>query len=266
MKSLHKFRVVLGFASLVLLFSCSSDEETISGEGAINLEFDQVFGGADLILRNQANTLSNGEILRVEEMKYIVSNIRLKKADGTTYTVPKASSYFIIDETDLASQTISLPNIPAGDYVSVTFGIGVDEEQFNLGAAGQGNFLALAEAEGMMWSWSAGYKFVMFEGTFTTPTQTEAAVFMVHTGRTGLAYNYTEVTLNLPENAKVRTSITPKVHIFTDTKEILDGQNKISLAASNTSGMGAMIMGGARLGEITTNVSQAFEVDHVHND
>ncbi|WP_298148659.1 MbnP family protein [Flavobacterium sp.] len=266
MKSLHKFRVATGFAILALLLSCSSDDEAITGQGKLNLEFDQVFGGADLILRTQANALSNGEILKVDELKYIVSNIRLTKSDGTVFTYPKSASYFIVDESDVQTQLLTLDGVPAGDYVSVTFGIGVDQEQFNLGAAGQGNFLALAEAESMMWSWSAGYKFVLFEGTFTTPTQTDAQTFMVHTGRTGIAYNYTEVTLALPQAATVRKSVTPQIHIFADAKDILDGQNKVSLEANSMMGMGAMIMGGAILGDITSNVSQAFEVDHVHND
>ena len=256
----------MGFAILALLFSCSSDDEAITGQGKLNLEFDQVFGGADLILRTQANALSNGEVLKVDELKYIVSNIRLTKSDGTVFTYPKSESYFIVDESDIQTQLLTLDGVPAGDYISVTFGIGVDQEQFNLGAAGQGNFLALAEAESMMWSWSAGYKFLVYEGTFTTPTVTDAETFMVHTGRTGIAYNYTETTLTLPEAAAVRTSVTPQVHIFADAKRILEGPNAISLEENSATGLGAMIMGGAILGEVTTNVSQAFQVNHVHND
>lgn len=118
----------------------------------------------------------------------------------------------------------------------------------------------------MMWSWSAGYKFVAFEGTFTSPTVAAATSFMVHTGQTGTAYNYTEVTLDLPENALVRTNITPQVHILTDVAHNIDGTNKINLSNNNMGGMGAMIMGGGNLPLITANLSNMFEVDHVHND
>ena len=51
----------------------------------------------------------------------------------------------------------------------------------------------------MMWSWSAGYKFVKFEGMFTSSTVTTDTEFMVHTGQTGTDYNYAEITLTLPE-------------------------------------------------------------------
>lgn len=266
MNFLYNYRIVFSLFLMTFLFSCSSEEDSVSGTGKLNLEFDQVFGGADLILRTQTNAMSNGEVLKINDLKYIVSNIRLTKADGTVFTYPKSDSYFLIDESNAQTHIVNLDNIPAGDYVSVTFGIGVDQEQFNLGASGQGNFLAVAEASSMLWSWSAGYKFLVFEGTFTTPSVTESETFMVHTGRTGIAYNYTETTLTLPETATVRKALTPQVHIFADAKRILEGQNVISLEENSAAGLGAMIMGGAILGEVTANVSQAFQVNHVHND
>ncbi|RYZ38394.1 MAG: hypothetical protein EOP49_31015, partial [Sphingobacteriales bacterium] len=161
---------------------------------------------------------------------------------------------------------ITLNNVPAGDYVSAQFGIGVDQQQWSLGADGQGNFLALADAAGMMWSWAAGYKFVMFEGSFTSPTVTDPTAFMVHTGKTGTDYNYTTVTVHFPAPALARTTITPEVHIFADASRIIDGVNKINLSDNNEGGVGAMIMGGENLPLITANLSDMFSVDHVHNE
>ena len=89
---------------------------------------------------------------------------------------------------------------------------------------------------------------------------------MVHTGKSGANYNYTDVTLNFPDKALVRTDITPDVHIFADVAKIIDGTNKIKLTDNNMGGMGAMIMSGANLPLITANLSDMFTVDHVHND
>jgi hypothetical protein len=248
------------------LISCSKDEETISGEGKIGLEFDNVFGSADLILNTQDNVTSQGETLKISDLKYIVSNIVLTKEDGTKFTYPKSESYFIVDESDALTHEIELEKIPAGNYTQITFGIGVDKAQFDLGASGQGDFLTKAQDSGMMWSWTAGYKFVLFEGMFTSSTVTTDTMFMVHTGQTGTNYNYTEITLNLPSKALVRTTITPEVHIFADAAKIIDGTNKIKLSDANTGGMGAMIMGGANLPLITANLNGMFTVNHVHND
>lgn len=242
------------------LTSCSSDEVAISGTGNLDLEFDNSYGENDLLLNSQSYTTANNEALKISTLKYIVSNIVLTKEDGTTYTYPKSQSYFIIDESDSEKRVAGLVDVPAGNYTKVTFGIGVDKTQWELGASGQGDFLATAQAAGMMWSWTAGYKFMAFEGSFTSPTVTTATDFKVHTGQTGTDYNYTEVTLTLPTNAMVRTTITPEIHIVADASKIIDGTNKFKLSESAT------IMGGSSLALITANLINMFSVAHVHND
>lgn len=266
-----KFRSILFSAlavSALSMTSCDKDDTVndVSGTGSLGVEFDNAFGDNDLILgvANAAN--SQNEVLKVSTVKYIISNIVLTKADGTTFTYPKSQSYFIVNEADTNTHVLELSNVPAGDYTKIKFGVGVDKAQFDLGAEGQGDFLALAQSEAMLWSWSAGYKFVAFEGTFTSPTVTTDTSYMVHTGQTGTDYNYTEVTLNLPTSAKVRKTIAPDIHIITDVAKFVDGTNKINLTAANSMGMGAMIMGGSQLPLITANVKESFRVDHVHND
>lgn len=257
-----QFKNIIALLSVFLvLTSCSNDDEVVNKEsiGSIKLEFDQIYNDANFAA-NTPYTNSNGEVIKVTKAKYIVSNVQLTKEDGSIYTVPKSESYFLIDELTPATTLVQIPNIPVGNYTKVTFGIGVDEEQFNLGATGQGNFLEIAQTAGMMWSWSAGYKFVAFEGTFTSATVTSDTQFKVHTGKTGDNYNYTAVTLDLPDNALVRENIVPQVHIMTDLSQLIDGTNKINLSEQAT------IMGGNKLALITANISNMFEVHHVHND
>ncbi|MGC4039429.1 MAG: hypothetical protein QM710_01165 [Flavobacterium sp.] len=253
-------------AAAFILASCSSDDNDASGQGKIDIEFDNVFGSADLILNSQENTTSQGEKLKISDVKYIISNIVLTKEDGTTFTYPKSASYFIVSEANADSHVLHLDNIPAGNYTKVKFGIGVDETQYNLGETVQGDFFAAAQVEDMAWSWSAGYKHLLFEGMFTSATVTTPSSFMVHTGKSGANYNYTDVVLNFPDKALVRNTITPEVHIFADVAKIIDGNNKISLSDNNMNGMGAMIMTGENLSLITANLAEMFSVNHVHND
>jgi len=244
----------------VVLFSCTNnDDEAITGEGSLKVEFDNIYKTADFAA-NTNYTNSNGEIVSVSKVKYIVSNIVLTKADGTTFTYPKSQSYFILDELTPSTLVLNLSGIPAGNYTKIKYGIGVDKAQWEAGATGQGDFLTTAQAAEMMWSWSAGYKFVAFEGTFTSATVTAATQFKVHTGQTGTDYNYAEVALDLPVNALVRTTITPQIHIMADLSQIVDGTNTINLSE------GATIMGGAKLALVTANIANMFEVEHVHND
>ena len=244
----------------VVLFSCTNnDDEAITGEGSLKVEFDNIYKTADFAA-NTNYTNSNGEIVSVSKVKYIVSNIVLTKEDGTTFTYPKSQSYFILDELTPSTLVLNLSGIPAGNYTKIKYGIGVDKAQWEAGATGQGDFLTTAQAAEMMWSWSAGYKFVAFEGTFTSATVTAATQFKVHTGQTGTDYNYAEVALDLPVNALVRTTITPQIHIMADLSQIVDGTNTINLSE------GATIMGGAKLALVTANIANMFEVEHVHND
>lgn len=244
----------------VVLFSCTNnDDESITGEGSLKVEFDNIYKTADFAA-NTNYTNSNGEIVSVSKVKYIVSNIVLTKEDGTTFTYPKSQSYFILDELTPSTLVLNLSGIPAGNYTKIKYGIGVDKAQWEAGATGQGDFLTTAQAAEMMWSWSAGYKFVAFEGTFTSATVATATQFKVHTGQTGTDYNYAEVALDLPVNALVRTTITPQIHIMADLSQIIDGTNTINLSE------GATIMGGAKLALVTANIANMFEVEHVHND
>jgi hypothetical protein len=125
---------------------------------------------------------------------------------------------------------------------------------------GQGTMWSDAQALGMTWTWAAGYKFIKFEGTVTTNTQTDAN-YRVHTGKTGDVYNYSEVNLDFPDQALVRTSITPLVHIMADLKTIVDGTTKINFSEALD------VMGGVKVQNImANNVPNMFEVHHVHND
>jgi hypothetical protein len=258
---------ILAATAITLAFvSCSKDDEAIAGQGKLDVEFDNVFGSADLILNSQGNVTSQGETLNVSDVKYIISNIVLTKEDGSTFVYPKTESYFIVSEANAVSHVLDLENIPAGNYTGIRFGIGVDEAQYNAGQTVQGDFFAAAQDEDMAWSWSAGYKHVLFEGLFTSATVTTPTLFMVHTGKSGANYNYTEISLTFPDKALVRTNITPQVHLFADVAKIIDGNSKIKLTDNNMGGMGAMIMSGSNLPLITNNLSAMFSVDHVHND
>ena len=261
--------IIAVLAIMLAIASCSNDDsnaETITGKGKLAVEFDNVFGSANLILNSQSNVTSQGETLKVSDVKYIVSNIVLTKEDGSTFVYPRTESYFIVSEANVASHVLELENIPAGNYTKIKFGIGVDETQYNAGQTVQGDFFAQAQNEDMAWTWSAGYKHILFEGMFTSSTVTVPTVFMVHTGKSGANYNYTDVTLDFTDKALVRTTITPEVHIFADVAKIIDGTNKIKLTDNNMGGMGAMIMSGANLPLVTANLRNMFTVDHVHND
>lgn len=259
----NTIKLFVFFLFTLTFYSCSNDETSsdLSGNGNLVLKFDNIYNENDFAFNTPYNN-SNGEIIKANKLKYIISNIRLTKEDGSLFTIPKSESMFIVNEANSESTFITLQNVPASNYNGITFGIGVDQAQFNTGADGQGNFLALAQSENMLWTWAAGYRFLVFEGVFTTSTNTTENPFRIHTGQTSESYNYTETQLNLTSNALVRETITPQIHIMVDFKHILDGANKNDLANAS----GGDIMGGSKLTEISNNIPDMFSIHHVHND
>lgn len=259
-------KAVAVLAMALSLVSCSKNDDGLGGNGNLKIQFENGFADNVLVFGSPTLPTSQSEVLKISTIKYIVSNIVLTKTDGTIFTYPKSQSYFIVNEADASSLVLNLSAIPAGDYKSIQFGIGVDKAQYDLGQTGISDFWIAAQNQGMTWDWASGFKFLAFEGTFTSPTVTQDTSFMIHTGKTGTDYNYTLINLDLPTNALVRSNITPQIHLSTDLSQIIDGTNKISLTSNNGMGMGAMIMGGANLPLISANLVNMFSVEHVHND
>lgn len=267
MKSYIK-NIAVCIAFTLFLTSCSSDDDSKPVEGTfgeVELFFDNGVSGDALTLGN-SYTNSNGETLKLQRFNYIVSNFVLIKEDGSQFTYPKDDSYFIISE-EAGTFTVHLENVPVGDYKKIKFGIGVDQQRYLQGETAQQSFWDLAAANNMTWTWSTGYRFINFEGTFTASGGDGVSRnFMVHQGSNTATDNYREVTLNLPTTARVRTGEMPNIHLKSDANVILDGDNKIALRLNmNPAGTAASIMGGENLISIAENTKKMFTVDHVHN-
>ncbi|QTE21262.1 MbnP family protein [Polaribacter cellanae] len=255
-----KYIAVL-FLTATIASCSSSSEDDLIGEGNVRLEFDNAYKTSDLLLKTTPYKANETEKIKISKVKYIVSNIRLENATGNVFTYPKNDSYFIVDEEVETSQFITLTGVPADNYTKVTFGIGVDQEKYLEGATGQGDFLSKAKEAGMMWSWQAGYKFIVFEGMYTSSTTTTETAFAFHMGSHGTAVdNYKEVTLNLTNSARVRTNATPEIHIVSNVANILDGTTKFMLDDAPQ-----IHVDGLKSPQIATNVNGMFSVNHVHN-
>jgi hypothetical protein len=162
-------KIALALMLCVSIISCSSDDENLEGQtGTLTLKFDNSVGGQDFIFGTSYNK-SNNESYKLTTLKYIISNIRVKDSKGNIFTYPTENNVFIVDEANGNASgeiLVVLDGVVAADYTEITFGIGIDQERYALGAEGQGDFLAKAQAAGMMWAWATGYRFMRFDGTY----------------------------------------------------------------------------------------------------
>lgn len=258
-------KIALALLLCVSIISCSSDDENLDEQtGTLTLKFDNSVGDQDFIFGTSYNK-SNNESYKLNTLKYIISNIRVKDSDGNTFTYPTANNVFIIDEANgnnAGEIWVTLNDVDAADYTEITFGIGIDQERFALGAEGQGDFLAEAQTAGMMWSWATGYRFMRFDGTYSSATETDAAL-NVHMGSVGTSLdNYKEVILTFPNSLRVRETAQPEVHIVADIAKVFDGEISVNFA----DGYSQVHTNATTTPVIANNLKGIFEVHHVHNN
>ncbi|ATL75980.1 hypothetical protein IQ37_00060 [Chryseobacterium piperi] len=245
MKNLNKYLLwSLGSVFSLFLFSCQgSDRNSVANN--VTLEFNNTFKNTPIVLGGAAsasattNTSAMGQVHHFSELKYVISNIRLIKADGNEvpYKVNDLDKgATVIDQSKPESLAYILNDIPVGGYKAIKFGLGIKKELNTLDQVRFPGFYAKAGANDtqMMWEWGAGYRFTKLEGFFDTDNKQMS----IHTGSTikGTEGNYTQgvdayrdITLSLSTNAIVGDKA-PKIIIKADFDKLLSGKtNTITL-------------------------------------
>ncbi len=218
---------ILILASIIILTGCSGDSSPNTPEvGNLTLDFNNLIGDNNLTLNSRVYTNNSDETYEVSELKYIISNIVLTSATGASHTIPVEDSYFVINQDGATTATLS--DIPVGNYTGIRFGVGVDPTKYPI-ESGTLNFIPTAEEAGMLWTWSAGYKFIKFEGIYTTTTdEDEPNTFLYHVGSHGATLdNYKEVELSISK--EITSTATASQTINFDVAKIFDSINTLSL-------------------------------------
>lgn len=234
--------------SLVMV-SCSKSEDVAN---SVNIHFNNTFKNTTIVLGSadspaaSTNTSAGGQLHQFSELKYVISNIRLIKADGSEipYNVNDLDKgAAVIDQAKAATLNYVLSNIPVGEYKQIKFGLGVKQEINTLDQLRFPVFYATAGANDtkMHWEWGTGYRFTKLEGFYGA----DHKELSIHTGSTINGTNgdestykqgvdaYRDITLNLPSLVTVGKSV-PQINIRADFDKLLSGKtNTITLGASN---------------------------------
>lgn len=264
---------LLLLSSLLFTFSaCKKESEEIKGTGELMIEMDN-HAGDDVLAFGQKYVTAAGDTVQFSTFNYYVSNFVLVKDDGTEYRVPKDSCYFLCKHEDTESREIVLRNIPAGDYKTVKFMIGVDSLK-SVSPIGErtGALDPTGAASGMYWSWNSGYIFVKVEGTSPqAPVDpgTGERTIQYHTGLFGgkdsptLNNLKTVQITSTGENARVRQdskgSEAPTMHLYVDVLEMFTTPTTFKVSDVPASHAGAFSK------NIADNYADMFRLDHVHN-
>ena len=256
--------LAIALISSTLFWSCNKEEEIgPNDKNALTVEFDNYVGNEKLVLETKSYKNAANEDFTITTLNYFVSNIALKKADGTEVKFP--DKYFLIRQADTKTLTISLPDIPAGDYTSMSYMIGVDSLKSISDVAQRTGVLDPASygTDNMYWSWNAGYIFFKLEGNSSAAT-TPTKKFQFHIGGFGgktavTANNLRTVTASFGTTAaQVRKDIAPTVHVITDVLQTFS--QGVSIAKTS------VVMNPAASKPIADGYAKMFKVEHVHND
>lgn len=93
------------------------------------------------------------------KFKYLVSNVKLTRADGTVFAAPE--SYYLVDAAQPATAHVVVVGVPLGTYTGLSFVVGVDP----LGNTAGAQTGALDRNNDLYGDWTAGYVFLKMEGT-----------------------------------------------------------------------------------------------------
>ncbi|MCG2613397.1 hypothetical protein LZZ85_03860 [Terrimonas sp. NA20] len=168
----------------------------------VSLEFVHTVGtrefSPDSIYKNDF-----GESFTVSRFRYYISNIQWhNRKTGKLYKTP--ASYFLIDEAEPLSKQIDL-KVPAGQYTSLSFLIGVDSLK-NISGAQDG---ALDPINGMFWTWQTGYIMAKLEGS-SPVSKLPRNMFEFHIGGFKGPYNVLQ---------RVEIPVTERMPIITGSKQ-----------------------------------------------
>jgi hypothetical protein len=183
-----------------------------ASEGGLVIRFQNVVGNRVLHLDSTyRNEL--GQVYTITNFKYYIGKISFKKADGKEYA---CKEFYLISESDTASKEIKLPHIPPGEYVSMSFLIGVDSLH-NCSGAQSG---ALDPVNGMFWTWNSGYVFLKLEGK-SPSSASPGNLLEFHIGGYRQPHNcIREVSLNLGKEGTIKGETSSRIEIKADAGEL----------------------------------------------
>lgn len=265
-------RVLIYSIMSIFLFSQCTEEGDGSSTGTVEIKFDNVVGEKQSgLLSNQYNedypfVTAAGQSYNLTLVKYIVSEIVLEGREGAWYADEliiagdQVSGYYLIDESNLSSQTVTVDGITPGIYDQISFKIGIEEEGVEQGAS--------IILDGMFWAWNSGYIGMKVEGQSPesdgeafgdTIEEENPHGFGYHIGGWSTPNNVQYVSLEMDE-ILINPDYKPEIHLLADIAKFLDGGKAFDFSMKNS------IHDAASGEDYAYNISLMFAFDHVHNN
>ncbi|TAE86465.1 MAG: hypothetical protein EAY81_05510 [Bacteroidetes bacterium] len=126
--------------------------------GILSLSMNHKFNEEALELGKNYVT-AQSDTVKFDKLRYYLTNISLQDVSGKWFNL---GNYHLLDLDVPTKHKITLNNVPAGNYVKMSFLIGVDSVA-NFSGAQTGE---LDPSYGMYWTWATGYIFFRLNGRY----------------------------------------------------------------------------------------------------
>jgi len=255
--------ILITLVIITFLGSCKKKEKEpitpAETSGSMIVKFEHTFDGHEFEL-NSAYYFknSNEDSLKFTKLLYNISNIKLKKTDGTIWEQP--TSYYLINYANAVAGIceFKIEGVPTGDYTEITYTIGVDSAA-NVSGAQTG---ALDPTNGMFWTWNTGYIFVKIEGSYKNVS---SGSFAYHIGGFKNATSTNAIQTNVfsfgSTPATVNPNATPQIHLSVDLYNFFSGTGMTLQVPS----IPTCMMPGTNAVNLSKNYVDMFTLEHVHN-
>jgi hypothetical protein len=268
---MNKYKTFIALLG-VLLFSCKKEDKTVPAYdenkiGYITIKFDSQVGDLNLVPDSPFYTTPLNHNYSISKFSYFVSNIVFVKQDSSTYSIPKDSSYFLIQENVGSSKILKL-RVPEGDYIKVRFDIGIDSITSVSPLNTRVDILnPNGAAANMYWDPSKGYIYMNIEGTYIDYLSSNSTrhPYQFQIGGYGTSINNLRTTeVDFREYvASVRQSkgyLWPEVHIYVDAGKVFSGTTNIDFTQNDTIGFIPYSL------NVSRNYRDMFTLAHVHDE
>jgi hypothetical protein len=204
--------VALPLATAILSGCGKKTADPAPATSSFAIEMEPVVNGTALVLDTDTYTKADGQTYKVSKFKFLISNLKLTKADGTSYLVP--DGYYLIDASDDKTSHFVVGNVPVGDYTSLSFVVGVDAAHNN------GTFTSgvLNHSNDLYWDWSSEYVFLKMAGTSAQAPAGRALTFDIG----GASCIRTASPSFGGGTLPVKEGHVPEIHMFANVNALFD--------------------------------------------
>jgi hypothetical protein len=162
--------IVLFFVSVIILSGCTEKPPQPPVEDAkdMNVNFNILFNQSQFELLNTEYTLESNEEVVFKRLSCLLSKFYFVKSDGSKINLEDQYALINIDK---GLTSVTLNNIPQGDYKAMGFTLGLDSA-INHGDPNQyANDHPLSPFNNSLhWSWAGGYILMALEGNVVNTT------------------------------------------------------------------------------------------------